>query len=288
MKFRQLRDKLLPLYDEREAKAVARYVLEERFGLTPGDIYVQDDLPLTDEQSRMLEQMADRLAAAEPVQYVLGEAWFCNRRFVVSPSVLIPRPETERLCGMIVDDAAHGSAPMRVFDACTGSGCIAVTLALELKEVQVSACDLSGEALTVAQANARRWGVEVEWRRMDVLHIEHDAAFRTSTDGTWDIIVSNPPYICLKEKKEMARNVLAHEPSMALFVPDDDPTLFYRSLARWARHALNSKGKIYLETNPLYVDDVQTVLEKEGLCNTKIHEDDFGKRRFVTAQVADF
>ncbi len=274
--------RLLPRYDEAEAKAIVRLVLDEGFGLTMADICCGkvEELPAA-EQER-LQNIMTRLGQGEPVQYVLGRADFCGRPFHVGPGVLIPRPETEALCRKIVSDhnrpycALQPPVPLQVLDVGTGSGCIAVTLALDLYHAAVTAWDVSPDALLTARDNAHRLGAKVNLEWQDALQPPADTA-------RWDIIVSNPPYIAEQERREMSPHVVGHEPSLALFVPDDDPLRFYRAIASYARNALRTGGTLYFEINPRYATELQTLLGQLGFGHVQLLDDDFGKQRFCTA-----
>jgi release factor glutamine methyltransferase len=249
------------------------------FGLTLTDLYTGKVNEISSEEKTLLAEFIERLQKGEPVQYVLGQAPFCGRIFKVHDGVLIPRPETEQLCQWIVSEynwpycGLQPPEPLRTLDIGTGSGCIAVTLALELWNSSVSAWDISSDALLMARENAHRMGAKVDFRMQDALHPE-------GTDK-WDVIVSNPPYICEKEKGQMAKNVLDYEPQIALFVPDEDPLLFYRSIAIYAIDALRPDGALFFEINPMYAVQMQQMLEGLGFRQTEIKEDQFGKQRFI-------
>ena len=275
--------RLAPLYGEGEAKAIARMVYASRYGLTLADLLMGRDSEVPHEE---LQQMLQRLEQGEPVQYVLGEELFCGRRFKVTPDVLIPRPETQELCQWIVEEATH-HAPLpahRLLDIGTGSGCIAVTLALELPQARVTAWDISDRALAVARENAQRLGATVTFQQVDALHPFNPLTFSPFNPLTFSLIVSNPPYICEQEKAHMAPNVLDHEPSLALFVPDDDPLLFYRSIARYAREALVPGGQLFFEINPLYRDELTAMLRDMGYTHIETRADQFGLQRMLKAQ----
>lgn len=275
--------RLAPLYGEGEAKAIARMVYASRYGLTLADLLMGRDSEVPHEE---LQQMLQRLEQGEPVQYVLGEELFCGRRFKVTPDVLIPRPETQELCQWIVEEATH-HAPLpahRLLDIGTGSGCIAVTLALELPQARVTAWDISDRALAVARENAQRLGATVTFQQVDALHPFNPLTFSPFNPLTFSLIVSNPPYICEQEKAHMAPNVLDHEPSLALFVPDDDPLLFYRSIARYAREALAPGGQLFFEINPLYRDELTAMLRDMGYTHIETRADQFGLQRMLKAQ----
>ena len=280
MTFKEFWEPLTAIYETGEAKAVARLVMEVRFGLSMTDVVCGK----TGDETEMLV-LQQRLLAGEPVQYVLGEAAFGGRTFHVEPGVLIPRPETYELCQWIVESEAEKAdnkgrkEPLRVLDIGTGSGCIACTLAAELPEAEVTAWDISDDALRIATENAKRTNVHVSFEKVDVLNTSLLNRERPATG--LDIIVSNPPYICNMERATMERNVLEHEPELALFVPDDDPLLFYRTIARFAAKALNPSGALYFEINPLYVSEMQQMLSEEGFSHTEIRNDQFGKQRFT-------
>lgn len=271
MTYDELWRNLATIYPADEAKAIARYVLDVRFGLSATDVYCGKVTQLTADESRELEEIAARLMKAEPVQYVLGAADFCGRTFAVAPGVLIPRPETEDLCGRILADVAPGST---VLDIGTGSGCIAITLALGIPEARVSAWDISDDALAIARRNAAALGTQVGFVRQDALASPEDTA-------RWDIIVSNPPYICDSERAAMERNVVGYEPHTALFVPDSDPLLFYRAIARYASAALKPGGGLFFEINPLYCREITDMLRTLGFDGITAADDRYGKKRMV-------
>ena len=282
MNYETLWQRLTDIYETGEAKAIVRLVLEVCFGLTMTDILCGKIEKLTAEEQKDLNHIIQRLETGEPVQYVLGEAEFGGRTFHVEPGVLIPRPETYELCQWIMKERRGKKEEGRntsILDIGTGSGCIACTLAAELADAEVTAWDISDDALRIATENAKRTNVHVSFEKVDVLNTSHLNRERPATG--LDIIVSNPPYICNKERATMERNVLEHEPELALFVPDDDPLLFYRTIARFAAKALNPSGALYFEINPLYVSEMQQMLSKEGFSHTEIRNDQFGKQRFT-------
>ena len=274
MTFEDFWQPLQAVYDHGEAKAIARVVMEMAYGLTMTDI-VCGKVQTLDEQP--LRHVQQRLLRGEPVQYVLGKAFFGDRLFCVAPGVLIPRPETFELCQWVVNTYKHQLSPLRILDIGTGSGCIACTLAAELPQAQLTAWDISSTALHIAEENVRRIDVRVKLEQVDILEKETDV-----DTETWDVIVSNPPYICHCERDGMASNVLDHEPALALFVPDDDPLRFYNAIARYAQHSLVSGGRIFFEMNPLYASPLETMLDELGFCQTDIRDDQFGKKRFIS------
>jgi len=276
MNYRELRSRLEPLYGKTEARAVADFLLGEAFGLSRADILCGAVERLNEDDTARLARMVGRLQAFEPVQYVVGGTTFCGRRFKTAKGALIPRPETEELCTWIIDESKGLNSP-KILDIGTGTGCIACTLALDISRSEVSAWDISPDALAIASENARRLSARVSLIRQDALHKSPDFAL-------WDIIVSNPPYICNKERADMSRNVLDYEPHAALFVPDADPLLFYRAIAIYARTALKPRGRLFLEINPLYAGDVRTLLAEMGFKNVEIRLDQFGRLRMVRAE----
>ena len=271
----QLWHRLTPLYDDGEAKAIVRTVLEEHFGLSMADILCYGTERMKDGERTLLELMMRRLEESEPVQYVMGEASFMGRRLHVEPRVLIPRPETEALCSW-VEETWRDDAPA-ILDIGSGSGCIAVTLALDIPGAQVTAFDISQKALEVTRRNATALGANVTVVEKDILK----AAEEAETERGYDIIVSNPPYICKHEAQAMHPNVLQHEPDIALFVPDNDPLLFYKAIAQYARRALRHGGQLFLECNPDHLADTVLMLEDTCFQHVETREDPFGKSRFA-------
>ena len=283
MTFRDICLLLRHLYDEGEARAVARYLLEMRFGLSMTDILcgATEQLPQAE-----LQEMVQRLTDGEPVQYVVGVAEFYGRRFHVAPGVLIPRPETAELCQWIIEDESNNTekeGPRNVLDIGTGSGCIAITLALELPHSTVKAWDISPEALDIARKNATDLGAAVTFEEKDITKCDKKNSPREGNrvGDKVDIIVSNPPYIIPSEASLMSGHVLNHEPSLALFTPEDDPLKFYRAIGEYARQALLPQGKLYFEINPLFAEDLRDLLKAQGFDNITIRKDQYGKQRFA-------
>ncbi len=298
-------------YEQGEAKAVARMILEVGFGLSMTDIVCGAVERLSANDNERLRQMQARVLAGEPVQYVLGVADFGPRQFIVAPGVLIPRPETYELCEWVRVESGESRVERRerreesgkwreesllnILDIGTGSGCIACTLAAELPGAQVTAWDISEQALSIARRNAKKLQVQVTFEQCDILSAPHREKELSSLHSplsplpsplsphNWDLIVSNPPYICQQESEQMEPHVLEHEPHLALFVPDDDPLLFYRAIAGYARQSLKPTGKLFFEINPLYADETVQMLQSLGFPQTEIRRDQFGKERFVKA-----
>ncbi len=273
--YQQLWQSLTPLYEPREAQALLRTVLEVKYGMTLTDIICGKVNELFAEESKELEKIIEQLKNSEPVQYILGEALFAGRTFHVEPGVLIPRPETAELCDWVtLDEKARNRHPLKLLDLCTGSGCIAITLALNLPWAEVSAVDISNIALQVAKENAKRLKAQISYYLASVEDLPREV-------GKWDAIVSNPPYICEKEKKNISKNVLDYEPELALFVPDEDPLRFYRAIAQYATTALKPGGSLYFEINPLYAKETRDLLAALNFCEIEVRKDLEGKERMV-------
>ena len=297
MTYQQLWHQLTSLYAVEEAQAVTRLALEKTFGLSLTDLVCGKVSELSADDETKLHEIWQRLEVGEPVQYVLGGADFYGRSFHVAPGVLIPRPETEGLCRLVLDGLPTGA---HVLDIGTGSGCIAITVALEATQALVEAWDISDEALRQARDNALRLGAQVLFRQKDVLAearedelavAREDVLAEASkeeesaeADCLFDCIVSNPPYIADKERTTMARNVLDYEPPTALFVPDDDPLRFYRAIAELGLRRLQPEGRLCFEINPLYAEALSRLLVSLGYEAVTILDDDYGKQRFATAR----
>lgn len=277
--FRQIVDTLVPKVEEREARALAFVVLEDAFGLSHTDIYLGKDTAFSEDDTIRLEKILRRLEQGEPVQYVIGTAQFCNLTFRVTPDTLIPRPETEELVGWVASLLPF-EAPCSVLDVGTGTGCIAISLAKQFPRAQVTAWDISEGALAVARQNAETNGVTVDFCQKDVLEVVNEsAASAPSSDALY--IVSNPPYICERERTEMEAHVLDYEPASALFVPDTDPLLFYRALARLGQqlHA----AAVLVEINQAYGQETVRMFQSSGYSNVELRRDIYGKDRMIKA-----
>lgn len=282
MTYRDLYTRLETLYDTREAQAIVRTILEIRFEMSYTDIVCGKVNELSADKEKELEEIMRRLENGEPLQYILGEAEFAGRTFHVEPGVLIPRPETAELCRLIVDDikAIHkDTEPIVITDVGTGSGCIAITLSFELLNSKVRAYDISTKALEIAKKNAELLGADVDFEIQDALRLEP----KSVDDKFMHIIVSNPPYIAEKEKEEMCKNVLDYEPSLALFVSDEDPLIFYRSIAEYGVKNLKDGDRIYYEINPIYAQEMVELMESLGYRDIKIANDLYGKQRMLRA-----
>lgn len=263
------------IYPDREASAIMRLVIETIKGWTSVDLMMHDGDEVSEYICEKVGNIVDRLLRHEPVQYILGEVYWHGMTLKVTPAVLIPRPETSQLVDIIAEE--NNGSDLWVLDLCTGSGAIAIALAKFLNFPIVTAIDISKDALDIAAENARSLKVSVKFGQSDILK---PWGFR---NDTFDILVSNPPYICEKEKIGMDRNVLAYEPSIALFVPDSDPLRFYRPLSREGYRVTANGGRIYLEINPDYADEIKALLETDGWRNVEIIKDMYGKDRFAKA-----
>jgi len=267
---------LRPIYPETEAKAIAALVVEHLLQMDAMERMMEAQQPITEGAEAALEPLLARLLAHEPVQYVLGTAYFADMELEVTPATLIPRPETEELVHLIKQEQA-GRSGLSVLDVGTGSGCLALALANLLPGAQVLAVDISNEALAVARRNAVRFAPAVAFEQVDILK-EMPTGI---VPGSLDILVSNPPYVRESERPEMRENVLAWEPATALFVPDDDPLLFYRRLAEVGRGLLRGGGAIYLEINEALGQETAALLDPQAFEDVRVLPDMFGKPRVV-------
>jgi release factor glutamine methyltransferase len=316
MTYSEIWHRIATSYDDGEARAIARILIEELFGLSYTDIVCGATEQLSADDTLRLDTAVRRIEQGEPLQHVLGYADFCGNRFCVNGSVLIPRPETEWLVDEGAKLMSDGSTPTdikklnskRILDIGTGSGCIAISLKLRLGDAYVEAWDISEEALRTAQDNADALKAEVVFRKMDALRAEEEdcseeeclqggalvssAPTEQAMDSInyseanilaapWDLIVSNPPYICDSERSAMDDNVLLHEPHTALFVPDDDPLRFYRAIARYALLTLNIGGSLLFECNTRYAEATGKMLSDMGFEEVTVSDDCFNLPRFV-------
>ncbi len=264
--------KLQQRYGSGEGRALYELILSQRFGLSRTDILLCKDTTLSAEKQAELQIIVDRVVKGEPVQYVLGCEEFCGHEFLVGPGVLIPRPETQQLAHLVEQNVAPGST---VLDVGTGSGCIAISLALV--GYKVTALDVSDDALAIAKQNAERLSAEVEFVKADIIQCP-------IFNFQWSALVSNPPYICESEASAMEANVLDHEPHLALFVPDDDPLLFYRAISEFGREHLCDEGQIFFEVNRAYAEQVAELLQQKGYEKVQVVRDEYDNNRFVWAR----
>ena len=271
---RALRHVLGQKYGHGEAEAMIRLIFHHLKGWTAADMIINENRPVSAITLTRIREIVGRLMNDEPIQYIVGNAHFFGMDFIVEPGVLIPRPETEELVDMIIN--SNRRSDLKILDACTGSGCIAIALARNLPFSVVTAVDNSKSAISVARKNATKLNTKIEI-------LEQDIHTYDPAPDSFDIIVSNPPYVDEKEKKDMEANVLDYEPAEALFVSDDNPLVFYDRIAEIGCKALVPGGRIYFEINPNHSDDMKSLLERKGY--TAIHSllDIHGKRRFMSA-----
>ena len=256
-------------YAAAELESIKKALCLEYLGISAVSFYTKEKVSA---DTGKLDKALARLAAGEPLQYVIGSTPFCGLTFKVDGRVLIPRPETAELVDWVAQDAAQSGA---LLDVGTGSGCIAISLAHRLPGWMVQGWDISDGALEVARENSRLNGTEVEFCKMDILNAEQDCRF--------DVIVSNPPYVMESEKGQMEDTVLDYEPHLALFVSDSDPLVFYRAIAAFGHRTLNSSGRLYFEINPLLVEEMKTMLMSAGYRDVEVRNDIFGKPRMIKA-----
>lgn len=287
-----LRQQLLSVYDASEAANIASLVMEHLTGLPRADRLLQKEEPLNVHQLHHLTEFNQRLQHHEPVQYVLGETWFYGLKLFVEKNVLVPRPETEELVHWIVQDVkasgkdvfergpyeADKTNSFKILDVGTGSGCIALALKKTMPAAEVWGCDSSEAALNIARRNASELDVRVDFVALDFLSEPEQAQL-----PSFEIIVSNPPYIPIKEKEELQNNVTRYEPHGALFVPDDDALVFYKALAQFGHRHLNKDGRVYVEIHEHYGNEVVHLFKSEGYSQVELRKDMQGKDRMVSA-----
>ncbi len=288
-----IRQQLILMYDEREATSIASMVMENVTGLTRIDRLTKKDEPLVVQQLHHLTEVVQRLGQHEPIQYVLGECFFHGLKLYVNNHVLIPRPETEELVEWIINDVktsgknvfqrkegeADETTQLKVLDVGTGSGCIALALKKAMPKAEVWGCDVSDEALNVARRNGAQLDIRVDFQGINFLDESQQRSLPTV-----DIIVSNPPYVPEKDKATMRPNVLAHEPHTALFVPDDDALIFYKTLALFGHKRLYENGCIYIEISENAAKETVRIFKEAGYNNVEIKKDMQGKDRMVKAR----
>lgn len=268
---------LSAVYSRREAGNIAELVFENVTGITRLKRITEKDLLIARHEVNKINAALAELLLHKPVQYVLGEAWFCGKKFIVNDAVLIPRPETEELVELVIHDPVCDQQNFSILDIGTGSGCIAITLKARLPKAIVSAVDISDTALAVAKINGENNNASILWRQADILN-----EIEWNNFEMFDIIVSNPPYIPDDDKNSMADNVLKYEPHVALFAPVGDSLIFYRAIAAFGKDHLKEKGKIFVEIHEGLAENVADVFNQNGY-TVSIHKDMMGKDRMVTA-----
>ena len=272
----EIRDALKGHYPDLEALALAKMLLVEVFGFSTLELYGGKDKEFSEKHRSVLTEMIRRLQKNEPIQYIIGIESFFGLTFEVNPNVLIPRPETQELVSWIIEDYQSDEF-IRILDIGTGSGCIPISLAKQLSKAEVESWDISEGALEVASRNCERNEVKVLLRQKDVL--------KAAPEGDlYDVIVSNPPYITNKEKTDMEANVLDWEPSLALFVPDEDPLLFYRKIAQLGCDMLKEGGSLYFEINRAYGEETILMLKELGYAQIELKKDSWGNDRMIKAK----
>ena len=268
--------RLTPVYGGSEASWLLRIIMEHIKGWNQVELLMRADKEVSDFTVTRVNEVIDRLLANEPVQYIFGDTYWHGMTLKVCPAVLIPRPETEELVDIITKD--NPQPDLKVLDVCTGSGCIAVALAKFMNFPEVTAIDISEQAIAVAKENASLQKVKVDFQTADALDLG------TALTAKYDIIVSNPPYVMDKEKSAMDANVLDHEPAIALFVPDSDPLKFYKAIADYAKDALTDDGRLYFELNPLTADSLKDWMQQSGWRDVSLLPDLHAKTRFMIAR----
>ncbi|MCR4770118.1 MAG: peptide chain release factor N(5)-glutamine methyltransferase [Bacteroidaceae bacterium] len=274
--YSHIRKQLTTLFDEHEASAIAFILLEDASGLSRTDVLMGRDDLLGEEEKVKLNNMVQRVLKHEPIQYVTGKTLFAELNIHVAPGVLIPRPETEELVDLACSRLKALSTP-KVLDIGTGSGCIALGIKNHIPNAEVHACDISDKALQIAKDNAKRLNLDVQFHQIDILAPD----IANNKLNNFDAIISNPPYICNEEKKEMDKNVLENEPHTALFVPDNDPLLFYKAITEKAIVLLKEKGILAFEINRRFGCEIKELMEQHGFTNTEIIKDQFCNNRIV-------
>ncbi|MDP4248286.1 MAG: peptide chain release factor N(5)-glutamine methyltransferase, partial [Bacteroidota bacterium] len=273
---KRLEHSLLIHYDEREAAFIADWVMEKCTGRPKIDRVLGKQESLEESAARSLEKFSQELIAGRPVQYVLNEAWFCGMKLYVDERVLIPRPETEELVEWIATDWS-GAAPS-ILDVGTGSGCIPIALKKRLSRSAIFACDVSASALAVARGNAAAHGTGIEFLETNFLDRDQRVLLPSV-----EVLVSNPPYVPFRDKGAMAAHVVGFEPHLALFVSDEDPLVFYRNLASFAKERGAASGRLYVEIHEEQASGVADILESSGLSEVIVKRDMQGKDRLIKA-----
>ncbi len=274
---RFIRENLSGLYPQRETESFIKLIFSQLCGYSVTDFILHKDNILSDDMRRQIEDITEKLIQKVPIQYALGYTDFYGYNFQVSPDVLIPRPETEELVSWIIEENPQFEGNLA--DLGTGSGCIAISLALAFPLAYTEGWDISDAALQIAAANGTRLKAGTKWIKNDILNF-----IPRENDLRFDIIVSNPPYVCEQEKQDMDANVLEYEPHTALFVPDDDPLLFYRKIAEISRSLLHHEGELFFEINERFGKECQELLADMNFHDIRIKHDIFGKERMIAAR----
>ena len=269
-----IRKELAGIYPDREIRSFEAIIFEHVMNYSRIDFHLKRSEPIPPAKRKAIEEIVEKLKSHEPIQYILGEADFYGLKFKVTPAVLIPRPETEELVDWILKT---NKLPFPfILDIGTGSGCIPVTLKKEIPEANMAAVDVSTEALEIARSNSEKHSVFVHFIHADILDWE-----KQEWPSKYDIIVSNPPYVRHLEKEQMERNVLDHEPHLALFVDDENALVFYRTIIEFAKKHLNLGGQLYFEINEAFGQEMIRLMEENGFTEIELHKDLNGKDRMI-------
>ncbi len=272
-----LKQKLKTHFEAVELSSIIGMLIEEVSGWNRTQQILHQNTAFNQAQVDQIEKYTEQLICGKPIQYILGKAWFMGQNFIVNENVLIPRPETEELVEWIISYANIKNKTLSILDIGTGSGCISITLKMALPHCEVSALDISKEALKVAQLNANNLNVSVQWMEQNILDT-------VALENAYDIIVSNPPYIPIGEKESMQKQVVNFEPSLALFVPDEDPLIFYRTIAKIAKQSLSKNGQLFFEIHYDQGNAVLTLLNELNF-HAELRQDSFGKDRMIRASL---
>ena len=279
-----IQQRLAEVMDAGEARAISMMLFDKLFGMTVAEVLSGKDQELEEDEKKMLLECVERVVNGEPVQYVLGRCDFNGLELMVAPGVLIPRPETEELVNACVSHY-HPDSKVKVLDIGTGSGCIALSIKHKLANADVTGWDISEDALAIAAQNAERLDINVTFERHDIIAINNELK---DIKPDFDIIISNPPYVCENEKKDMESRVLDYEPKTALFVPDNDPLCFYRHITEFALKALKTGGRLFFETNRDFCDDVDNILSEKVFIHVQKLTDSFGNDRIVYGSLSRY
>ena len=275
-----VKTKLGESFSETEIRKIFKVIICNRLGWSDTDFILNQESRLSESDLLFVRSVINRILKGEPFQYILGETDFFGLTFFCSPSVLIPRPETEELVQLILN-SVDNSTSLKIADLCTGSGCIGVSLASHLPQASILLTDVSKEALELARKSARRNHVNVEFLNHNILK---DDSFIDFQSNSFDVFVSNPPYIPLVDKAQMKMHVLEYEPHLALFVENDNALIFYQFIAENARKKLKTNGFLFFEINPDYSNELLTLLDDLGFVNIELMKDLQGRYRMVKAQ----
>jgi len=272
-----LKKQLAGQYESVELNTILSILIEHITGWDQVQQVLQKDKSITEAQALAFENAATELLAGRPIQYITGKTWFMGETYTVNEQVLIPRPETEELVDWVLEYAAIKGKALRILDIGTGSGCIAIALKKALPEAKVTAIDISTSAIKIAKGNASALEADIEFTALDILN----TAF---LPGQYDVIISNPPYIPMQEMKNMELQVTDHEPNIALFVPDEDPLVFYKAIARLAKLHLSSNGQLFFEIHYDQGEALITLLDEMHF-HAELRTDLFEKDRMIRASL---